>query len=90
MEGKMKITAALLTASLLFGSVGAALASEVDPLENMNAAASGLNNLPLGSTARNEADNFLTQAEQAYHHHNQYEAYTLALKAQPIERQAAM
>jgi hypothetical protein len=45
MEGKMKITAALLTASLLFGSVGAALASEVDPLENMNAAASGLNNL---------------------------------------------
>jgi len=90
MEGKMKITAALLTASLLFGSVGAALASEVDPLENMNAAASGLNNLPFGSTARNEADNFLTQAQQAYNHRNQYEAYTLALKAQQIERQAAM
>jgi hypothetical protein len=89
MEGKMKITAALLTASLLFGSVGAALASEVDPQENMNAAASALNSLPFGSTARNEADNFLTQAQQAYNHRNQYEAYTLALKAQQIEQQAA-
>jgi hypothetical protein len=90
MEGKMKITAALLTASLLLGSAGAAFASEVDPLENMNAAASALNNLPFGSQARNEADNLLTQAQEAYNHHNQYDAYILVQRAQQVERQATM
>lgn len=86
----MKITAALLTASLLFGSAGAAFASEVAPLENMNAATSALGNLPFGSQARNEADNLLAQAEEAYNHHNQYDAYILAQKAQQVERQATM
>jgi hypothetical protein len=90
MEGKMKIATALLTASLLLGSASAAFASEVDPQENMTAAASALNKLPFGSPARNEADNFLTQAQEAYNHHNFYEAYTLALKTQQIERQATM
>jgi hypothetical protein len=90
MEGKMKITAALLTASLLLGSAGAALASEVDPQENMTAAASALNKLTLGSPARNEADNLLTQAQEAYNHHNFYQAYMLAQKAQQVEQQASM
>jgi len=85
----MKITAVFLTAFLMLGSAGAALASEVNPLENINAAASALNNLSFGSQARNEADNLLTQAQEAYNHHNFYEAYTLAQKAQQVEQQAA-
>jgi hypothetical protein len=90
MERKMKITTALLTASLLLGSAGAAFASEVAPQENMTAAASALNNLPFGSPARNEADNLLTQAQESYNHHNYFEAYTLARKAQQVEQQATM
>ena len=84
----MKITAALLTASLLFGSVGAALASEVDPQQNIIAGATELGKLPLGSEARAQADNLLDQAQEAYNHHNLYQAYILATHAQQIENGA--
>jgi hypothetical protein len=85
MENKMKITAVLLSATILFGSIGAALASEVDPEQNILAGSAALSNLPLGSEARAQADNLLDQAQEAYNHHDLYLAYVLASHAQQIE-----
>jgi hypothetical protein len=90
MEDTMKITAALLTASLVLGSAGVALASEAFPQEDLDAGNAALNQLPFGSQARTEADTLLTEAKQAYNHHNAYEAYTLAHQARQIEQQAMM
>ena len=84
----MRMTAALLTASLVLGSAGVALASEAFPQEDMHAGNAALNQLPFGSQARTEADALLTEAQQAYNHHNFYEAYILAHKAQQIEQRA--
>jgi hypothetical protein len=88
MENKMKITAALLSATILFSSVGAALASELDPQQNIVDGSAALSNLPLGSEARAQAGNLLDQAQEAYNHHNLYQAYVLASHAQQIENHA--
>jgi len=81
----MKITAALLSATILFSSVGAALASELDPQQNIVAGSAALSFLPLGSEARAQAENLLDQAREAYNHHNLLHAYVLASHAQQIE-----
>jgi hypothetical protein len=85
LENKMKITAALLSATILFSSVGAVLAGELDPQQNIVDGSAALSNLPLGSEARAEAGNLLDQAQEAYNHHNLYQAYVLASHAQQIE-----
>jgi hypothetical protein len=90
MEDTMKIAAALLTASVGLGSAGVALASEAFPPENLDAGNAALSQLPFGSKARTEAGTLLAEAQQAYNHHNSYEAYILAHKAQQIEQQAMM
>jgi hypothetical protein len=85
MENKMKITAALLSATILFSSVGAALAGELDPQQNIVDGSAALSNLPLSSETRAKAGNLLDQAQEAYNHHNSYLAYVLASHAQQIE-----
>jgi len=91
----MRTTAALLSAFLVLGSAGAALASPVDPQQDITDGIAMLDQLPFGSDARAQADNLLTEAQQAMnhrsHHHgeaNTYQAYNLARQAIQIEQQA--
>jgi hypothetical protein len=84
----MKLATTLLSATLLIGSMGAALASPVDPQSDITHGSALLETLPFGSSARVSADNLLTEARQDLTGGDPYHAYLLARQAEQIEQTA--